>query len=188
MKNIEAIQEWFKLQCNGDWEHEYGVKIQTINNPGWNVHIDLSDTVLDGFKIDENLDNGDRDWFFIQSDGKVFSGSGDSNKLNTILDKFVTFALDNIGKSDCVYTVYARINLPSNVEVFRPLEAKMIDLSSFEIVSIPDVNFKDLKVLNIDDFEKLDFTKLNLDINFNISDNVKCDLIYFYDHPSLIIL
>jgi len=42
------IQKWYKSQCNGDWEHEYGVKIETVDNSGWYVTINLMDTNLEG--------------------------------------------------------------------------------------------------------------------------------------------
>ncbi|MFK0239099.1 Imm53 family immunity protein, partial [Streptomyces vinaceus] len=31
-----------------DWEHEWGVKIATLDNPGWTVEIDLEETDLEG--------------------------------------------------------------------------------------------------------------------------------------------
>jgi hypothetical protein len=34
---IEQIQGWYAAQCNGDWEHRYGVSIDTLDNPGWSV-------------------------------------------------------------------------------------------------------------------------------------------------------
>lgn len=32
---FEWLQKWYKSQCDGDWEHEYGIKIETVDNPGW---------------------------------------------------------------------------------------------------------------------------------------------------------
>jgi len=32
---MERIQDWYRRQCDGDWEHSYGVKIETLDNPGW---------------------------------------------------------------------------------------------------------------------------------------------------------
>jgi hypothetical protein len=29
--------EWYTKQCNGDWEHSYGIRIDTIDNPGWSL-------------------------------------------------------------------------------------------------------------------------------------------------------
>lgn len=38
------IDQWHKSNCNGDWEHSYGVTIETLDNPGWWVKIDLAET------------------------------------------------------------------------------------------------------------------------------------------------
>ena len=37
------LQAWYVNQCDGDWEHQYGVTISTLDNPGWEVKIDLPD-------------------------------------------------------------------------------------------------------------------------------------------------
>jgi hypothetical protein len=32
--------------CDDDWEHDHGVTIETVDNPGWIVRIDLEGTEL----------------------------------------------------------------------------------------------------------------------------------------------
>ncbi|GHB54781.1 hypothetical protein GCM10010331_48120 [Streptomyces xanthochromogenes] len=32
---LDRLQSWYSAQCNGDWEHEWGIKIDTLDNPGW---------------------------------------------------------------------------------------------------------------------------------------------------------
>ena len=67
----------------GDWESEYGINIHTINNPGWNINIDLFDTWFSSGSgtIDENIDNGPDDWFFLFNVmEEVFSVSRDPIK------------------------------------------------------------------------------------------------------------
>ncbi|OAX48412.1 hypothetical protein gpAD87_09590 [Paenibacillus sp. AD87] len=44
MNTLKWLQNWYLENCNGDWEHSYGVKIDTVDNPGWSVEIDLTDT------------------------------------------------------------------------------------------------------------------------------------------------
>ena len=44
---LERLQAWYFWQCDGDWEHGAGVKIATIDNPGWSVTIDIDDTDLE---------------------------------------------------------------------------------------------------------------------------------------------
>lgn len=44
MSAITRLQKWFAAQCNGDWEHLNGIKIETTDNPGWWVQVDISGT------------------------------------------------------------------------------------------------------------------------------------------------
>ncbi|WP_354642917.1 Imm53 family immunity protein [Kitasatospora camelliae] len=43
---LSWLQTWYADQCNENWEHEWGVKIDTLDNPGWSVTIDLEETDL----------------------------------------------------------------------------------------------------------------------------------------------
>lgn len=45
-ENLIWLQEWFAGRTNGDWEHCFGIKIETLDNPGWRVTIDLAETSL----------------------------------------------------------------------------------------------------------------------------------------------
>ncbi len=47
MNALEELQNWYLSECNEDWEHSYGVKIETLDNPGWSVTINLEDTYLE---------------------------------------------------------------------------------------------------------------------------------------------
>ena len=38
---FSLLSKWYESNCNDDWEHGYGVKIETLDNPGWVVEIDL---------------------------------------------------------------------------------------------------------------------------------------------------
>jgi hypothetical protein len=74
----------------GDWEHSWGVKIVTLDNPGWDVEIDLNGT---RYAEVQNRDlatekNGDMDWMICRiRDGK-FQGFGDPHKLGKIIQVF----------------------------------------------------------------------------------------------------
>ena len=43
---INWLENWYSSQCDGSWEHFYGIKIETLDNPGWAVEIDLCETEL----------------------------------------------------------------------------------------------------------------------------------------------
>ena len=42
--SVSILERWYASQCNGNWEHSYGVHIDTLDNPGWSIKIDLRDT------------------------------------------------------------------------------------------------------------------------------------------------
>jgi hypothetical protein len=46
--SFQFIQHWYAAQCNGDWEHEFGIRIEAIDNPGWCFEVDIVDTDLEG--------------------------------------------------------------------------------------------------------------------------------------------
>jgi hypothetical protein len=87
---IERLQNWYLSQCNGDWEHLYGVKIDNIDNPGWSVDIDLSESVLENRLFEElNIQRkNEHDWFICRVEGSVFKGRGGPKNLDEILEAF----------------------------------------------------------------------------------------------------
>jgi hypothetical protein len=94
-KAIERIQQWYAAQCNGEWEHDHGISIDTIDNPGWCVQIDLVGTSLESVSIvPYSHDSGERDWIFCEiRDGK-FTANGDPSKLYSILEYFAKLLPD----------------------------------------------------------------------------------------------
>lgn len=83
------LEEWYKSNCDGDWEHMYGVKIDTVDNPGWYVTIDLADTEMENKVFSKIIiDNSDDDWIICFVEKGQFKGSGDPNKLEEIIKVF----------------------------------------------------------------------------------------------------
>lgn len=89
MNEIKWLKRWYKSQCDGDWEHCYGVEISTLDNPGWSVKIDVRETDAEGRPFERIfIDNGDDDWYVCQVQDEVFQGSGDPDKLETLISVF----------------------------------------------------------------------------------------------------
>ena len=86
---IEWLQDWYEKQCDGDWEHGYGIRIETIDNPGWSVEIDLNDTEfsISDFQY-ELFEKSESDWVGFEVNENVFTGVGDPLKLNIIISVF----------------------------------------------------------------------------------------------------
>lgn len=55
------LQRWYESQCDTEWEHEFGVKIDTLDNPGWLVTVDLVDTDVEG-RILPRFEAGPSPW------------------------------------------------------------------------------------------------------------------------------
>lgn len=89
MNSIQWLQQWYESQCNGDWEHQHGVKITTIDNPGWDLKIDIYNTDLEGLEIDYQLvEKSEEDWYGFKADKYKFEAFGDPSKLETLILKF----------------------------------------------------------------------------------------------------
>jgi len=46
--NLIWLSQWYLSQCDNNWEHSFGVKVDTLDNPGWSLKIDLTDTEMRG--------------------------------------------------------------------------------------------------------------------------------------------
>jgi hypothetical protein len=96
MSILEQIQNWYARNCNGDWEHGYGVKIETIDNPGWSVFINLEGTELEGIEIETiDVENSDSDWIYCKVEKNVFNGAGGLNNLEELLKIFLEWSRKN---------------------------------------------------------------------------------------------
>ena len=86
---IDWLENWYSENCDGNWEHDFGIKINTLDNPGWEVIIDLTDTekILPDeewkmFEINSN------DWYGYEIKNNTFNAAGDPKKLNLLLNIF----------------------------------------------------------------------------------------------------
>lgn len=98
MNTIERIQNWYIGNCDGAWEHSFGVRIDTLDNPGWIVRIDLEGTELEG-KCFQSIssDVSDDNWISCKVVEKRFEGAGDTLKLGSILNLFLDWAENGPG-------------------------------------------------------------------------------------------
>jgi hypothetical protein len=90
---LEELQRWYLSKCNGDWEHTYGVKIGTLDNPGWHVEIDLAETSLEerNFSPISHL-SPDADWIDCKVVDRQFRGAGGPAMLGRILRTFLDWS------------------------------------------------------------------------------------------------
>ncbi len=90
---LQRVQIWYSAHCDGDWEHQYGVSISTIDNPGWEVTIDFDQTPLSDIKFESiTINRTEENWLrcFVKDD--QFKGFGGTNNLSEILTIFLDWA------------------------------------------------------------------------------------------------
>jgi len=89
MDLLEQVEDWYSSQCDGDWEHQHGISIDTLDNPGWSVTIDLKGTNLSGVVMSPHHRHAsDSDWVSCEVRDAKFIGNGGSRNLGTILELF----------------------------------------------------------------------------------------------------
>ncbi len=96
MDMIAWLIEWYKGNCDGDWEHYYGIKIGTLDNPGWSVDMDLVDTYLEDVQFNKvQIYVDDLNWIHCSVVDGIFRGRGSTDKLEEILKIFRQWATEN---------------------------------------------------------------------------------------------
>ncbi len=90
---VSRLQKWFSLNSDGEWEHSHGIRIETLDNPGWSVSVDLTSTPLDGMPFQGvNVENDDQEWYSCRVEDGIFKGWGGPHNLGNILEVFLQWA------------------------------------------------------------------------------------------------
>jgi hypothetical protein len=99
MNALARLEQWYTRQCDGEWEHHQGVKIESCDNPGWWVKIELKGTALQSLpfgRVAENVGAGGFQegprWLDCHVTDGVWDGAGDETKLEKILEVFLSWA------------------------------------------------------------------------------------------------
>ena|SRR5690242_17842967 len=102
MDTLQRLQRWYHSQCNGVWEHSWGVKIDTLDNPGWSVDINLRDTRLEktpfaerSYGVGPEAGTSKDEWLVCKVEGNIFKGRGGPLKLDEIIEVFLDWAEKN---------------------------------------------------------------------------------------------
>lgn len=93
------LSRWYARHCNGEREHHHGVSIQTTDNPGWWVKVDLAETDLADrafAAVSEGIDvqgfPAEPRWLHCQVKDGQWQGAGDETRLAEILGRFLAWA------------------------------------------------------------------------------------------------
>ncbi len=182
---LTRLQNWYLTNCDGDWEHSFGISINTLDNPGWTVKINLDDTCLQNLQYEWQFENGAFDWLFIKVDEKVFKASGDPGKLTTILAIFLDEIIPKYADPDFQYEIYVQLT-GGPTKIWRPVKAKMISEDTLQILQVPDLKYSDIRTVSLDDltFEKDDI--FNYNTKLSSGDKIKVELVETFNGVTLI--
>lgn len=86
---LDWIQNWYYKQCDGDWEHDTNFTIETIDNPGWSVFINLEGTNLEN-KIfhEKSIEIDNENWVYCRVENNQFKGTCGPQNLTELLKIF----------------------------------------------------------------------------------------------------
>ena len=179
---ITRIQNWYKLNCNGDWEHSYGYSISNLDNPGWTVRIDIQETALRNLDYIKNFQNTDNefDWYNIETKEDSLIITCGPDNLEQTLRIFLDEIIPNYSDSEFNYDIYLPLS-GFKSKIWTPAKGKVINEKTIQLTEISTVNYKEIKVKDLDiiDFNQADLEKMTL--NYKIGDIVRVELLNVCD-------
>ena len=90
---LQQLQSWYLAQCDSDWEHSYGVSIDTLDNPGWSLKIDLRGTPLEDLAFEPVvIERNDNDWVNCRLEEMKFMGFGGPRNLGELIRTYLEWA------------------------------------------------------------------------------------------------
>ncbi|MFT4639202.1 MAG: hypothetical protein ACI8T1_002526 [Verrucomicrobiales bacterium] len=97
--DFESVIKWYESHCNDEWEHQYGVKLETLDNPGWILTVDLIHTDLQGREMSELTEGCSPDghpvsplWIHCAVTNNQFRAACDPTQIARLFEEFQKFA------------------------------------------------------------------------------------------------
>jgi hypothetical protein len=86
---LKWLSRWLESRSNGVWEHIYGIRIGSLDNPGWWASIDLAETPYSGKPFSPiEIDNGDLDWIFCKVENDKYEANCSPHRLPDAIEAF----------------------------------------------------------------------------------------------------
>jgi len=178
---IERIQDWYKINCNGDWEHSYGYKIETLDNPGWAIKIDLAETALENLEFQREYQNpkNNNDWFHISTENKVLNIYCGPENMKSTFEIFFDEIIPKYSDENFEYEIYLPID-GYEIEVWTPAKSKIVNERSVQLTKIEKIEYQKIKVRDV---EKMNFTQMEIEkskIAYSVGDilEVRIDKVF----------
>lgn len=92
---LAGLEQWYEHHCNGLWEHDYRITLETLDNPGWMLKVNLVGTLLESkshsgisFGVLGNMTADE--WMHCKVENRVFVAAG--NKVRPLIEEFLRWA------------------------------------------------------------------------------------------------
>jgi len=93
LDNLKWLSNWFNSHCDGDWEHMFGINIETIDNSGWSVTIIIRETELEDKIFKKiHIERSKKDWLELEVEEGIFQGNCGNFNLIELLQTFRIWA------------------------------------------------------------------------------------------------
>jgi Immunity protein 53 len=90
---LAQLQRWYSEQCDGEWEHSFGVVIDTLDNPGWRVRVDVDGTPIKDRRHERiEAHRTDEDWLVLWRDEKQWHAACGPLNLTEVLNAFLVWS------------------------------------------------------------------------------------------------
>jgi hypothetical protein len=164
---MDLINKWLIINCNGDWEHEFGVRIISSDVPGWNIELDLSKTCLEStnFSYSEKKEHS---FIEINIIDNVFKAYCSLNYYNRCLSLFINELFISRRNRYFEYEAYIGFEYENKI-FYTVIKGIITDDFKFKIKEIPDIEVEKLKSSDfnflIETSFQSDFPSLNLKLD-----------------------
>jgi Immunity protein 53 len=93
LDDLEWLEQYYAQNCDGDWEHSFGFRIDNIDNPGWSLEFDLKGTPLSGHDFRAvSVDRTESDWVRCEVKNEKFIAYGGATNLTELISIFRSWA------------------------------------------------------------------------------------------------
>ena len=96
---MNDLSAWFAHRCDGVWEQSRGVTIQTLDNPGWMLEVNVGAEVPDQLVFISGTPPGpsngniaEGEWTDCRIRGGKFVGASDAAGLRRLLEGFLEWS------------------------------------------------------------------------------------------------
>jgi Immunity protein 53 len=87
-RELLKLQKWYFSNCNENWEYEYGLSIQSLPDPGWELNLDLLATSWEGLELEpQSQRNSEQDWLHLRTTERGLQATCGPLGLSSAIDQ-----------------------------------------------------------------------------------------------------